>query len=193
MKGDYNIIGLSSGDSIFVRSAILRDPGAGCPNYNFTRILGNMGKPGLSILTSPSNLMVRELNPAAWRVETTSFDGTPLDHFARTSLHLNFTDWKAPLVESHSVGQRDADVNIIEAVVSVRDAGEWVADVDICRALLHKNLWVEDAPRKSKVGLIAVFPEVHVSHKFDTCNKFVYWHISMELVRFELHTQGERL
>ncbi|KAK8104825.1 uncharacterized protein PG998_011858 [Apiospora kogelbergensis] len=147
MKGDYNIIGLSSGDSIFVRSAILRDPGAGCPNYNFTRILGNIGKPGLSILTSPSNLMVRELNPAAWRVETTSFDGTPLDHFARTSLHLNFTDWKAPLVESHSVGQRDADVNIIEAVVSVRDAGEWVADVDICRALLHKNLWVEDAPR----------------------------------------------
>lgn len=91
--------------------------------------------------------MVRELNPAAWRVETTSFDGTPLDHFARTSLHLNFTDWKAPLVESNSVGQRDADVNIIEAVVSVRDAGECVADVDICRALLHKNLWVEDAPR----------------------------------------------
>lgn len=45
----------------------------------------------------------------------------------------------------------------------------------------------------SKVGLIAVFPEVHVSHKFDTRNKCVYWHISMELVRFELHTQRERL
>lgn len=75
--------------------------------------------------------MVRKLYPGAWRVESTVFDGVPLDHFFRTSLHLGFTDWQAPLVQFQSMGQRDADVNIIESVVSIRDAGKWVADVDI--------------------------------------------------------------
>ncbi|KAK8015783.1 serine threonine kinase [Apiospora marii] len=140
MKGDYNIIGLSGADSIFVRTAILHDPELSYPDYSFTRILGNIGKPGLSILTSPSKLMVRKLDPAAWRIESAAFNGAPLDSFAHTSLHLSLTEWEAPLVQFQSVGQRDADVNVIEAVVSVRDAGNWVADVDICRALLSDRL-----------------------------------------------------
>lgn len=115
---------------------ILSDPDTIYPDYSFTRILGNTGMAGFSILTSPSELMVRKLDPTAWRVESTPFDGSPLDNFTQTSLHLSFTDWLAPVVQIRSVGQRDADINIVEAVVSVRDAGKWVADVDIYRALL---------------------------------------------------------
>lgn len=84
--------------------------------------------------------MVRKLDPESWRVESTDFDGETRDNFTHTSLHLSFTDWQAPLVQFQSVGQRDADVNIIEAVVSVRDAGKWVADVDIYQALLSRRL-----------------------------------------------------
>ncbi|KAK8108843.1 hypothetical protein PG984_014644 [Apiospora sp. TS-2023a] len=140
MQGRYNIIGLSSGDSIFVRTSVLNNPETTYPAYSFTRILGNTGKAGFSILTTPSELMVSKLDPAAWRIKPAVFDGTPLDQFSHTSLHLTFTDWQVPLVQSHSVGQRDADVHILEAVVSVRNAGKWVADVDICRALLSTRL-----------------------------------------------------
>ncbi|KAK8091902.1 hypothetical protein PG997_002263 [Apiospora hydei] len=140
MKNVHNIIGLNGGDSIFVRTAILNDPEMTYPEYSFTRILGNIGKSGFSILTSPSNLMVRKLDPAAWRIESSAFDGVPLDQFSNTSLHLSLTDWEVPLVQFQSVGQRNADVNVIEAVISVRDAGKWVADVDICRALVSKQL-----------------------------------------------------
>jgi hypothetical protein len=80
--------------------------------------------------------MVRKVDPGAWRIESTSFDGSPMDSFRQTSLHLSFTDWQAPMVQFQSVGQRDADINIVEAVISVRDAGRWVADVDIHHALL---------------------------------------------------------
>ncbi|KAK7960783.1 hypothetical protein PG988_011997 [Apiospora saccharicola] len=140
LKGNYNIVGLSGGDSIFVLTAILSDPEVTYPDYSFTRILGNTGKAGFSILTSPSDLMVRKMDPSAWRVESTTFDGEQIDHFSRTSMHLGFTNWQAPLFHTLSTGQRDADVNIIESVVSIRDAGKWVADVDIYRALLNDRL-----------------------------------------------------
>jgi hypothetical protein len=134
-----------------------------CPEYSFCRILGSTGKAGFSILTLPENLMARQLNPGAWRVMPQAFDGSgpggsgppSEDCFQRSSLHLSFTDWQAPLVRFQSQGQRDAEINIIEAVVSVRDAGEWVADVDISRALRSKNvvrLPVFDAATKSSGG-----------------------------------------
>jgi hypothetical protein len=79
--------------------------------------------------------MTRSLDKGAWRIEATKFDGIPQDSFTHTSLHLRFTDWRVPVVSFDSVGQRDADVKIIETVVSVQDSGRWVADVDIYRAL----------------------------------------------------------
>ncbi|PHH87083.1 hypothetical protein CDD83_9333 [Cordyceps sp. RAO-2017] len=133
IKGDYNIIGLSGGDSICIFSALLNDPLTWnqCPEYSFSRILGNTGHPGFSILTSPQNLMSRPTTPGAWRVVPSKFDGLPADHFNKTSLHLQFTDWRAPVVQIQTVGQRGSGINILEAVISVRDHGTWVADVQI--------------------------------------------------------------
>ncbi|KAJ2989364.1 hypothetical protein NUW58_g3504 [Xylaria curta] len=138
MQGDHRIMGLSGGDSIYVLTALLTDPTERCPDYSFTRILGNTGTGGFSILACPSNLMARSLNKSAWRIESTSFDGKPVDSFTRTSLHLRFTDWQAPLVSFDGIGQRDADAKILESVISVQDSGNWVADVDIYRALTDK-------------------------------------------------------
>ncbi|KAI1074684.1 hypothetical protein F5B20DRAFT_595893 [Whalleya microplaca] len=140
MKGDYNTIGLSGGDSIYILTALLSDPIVVSPDYSFTRILGNTGKAGFSLLVCPSNLMARQFDRAAWRIEQAEFDGMAHDYFKNTSLHLTFTDWCAPIVSFQTVGQRDADVNIIETVVSVRDSGKWVADVDIYQTLVDPGL-----------------------------------------------------
>ncbi|KAF7527306.1 hypothetical protein G7054_g10531 [Neopestalotiopsis clavispora] len=140
MKGKYNIIGLCSGDSIFMLTELLQDPQVAYPDYSFSRILGNTGTAGFSILTTPSDLMVRPRNQAAWRIVSVSLDGIPQDSFKNTSLHLGFTDWRAPVISYQSIGERDTDVNIIEAVISVRDSGKWVADINIHQALIHSRI-----------------------------------------------------
>jgi hypothetical protein len=114
---------------------LVNDPGTKCSDHSFTRILGNTGHPGFSIFITPANLNAREIDPAAWRIEPPPFDNTYMDCFRGTSLHLSFTEWRAPVIQVQAVGQREAYVNLVEAVISVRDSGRWVADVDISAAL----------------------------------------------------------
>ncbi|CAJ2503832.1 Uu.00g112260.m01.CDS01 [Anthostomella pinea] len=120
---------------------LIGDPGEKSPDHSFTRVLGNTGTPGCSILTLPSGLMARNINPSAWRVEPVKFDWAPVDSFKNTSIHSGFTEWCAPLVQFPAAGLRDYDVNIVEAVVSVPDCGEWVAAIDIDLALTDGRLW----------------------------------------------------
>ncbi|KAI0533669.1 hypothetical protein GGR58DRAFT_485730 [Xylaria digitata] len=135
LKDDSRVIGLGGGDSIFISSELVNDPSVKCLDHSFTRILGNTGHPGFSIFTIPANLRAREIDPAAWRIEPAPFDDSYVDCFKSTSLHLSFTEWCAPVVRKQSIGQRESNVNLIEAVISVRDSGRWVADVDINAAL----------------------------------------------------------
>ncbi|KAI0864391.1 hypothetical protein F4860DRAFT_529040 [Xylaria cubensis] len=135
LKHDSRVIGLGGGDSIFVLSKLVNDPGTECSDHSFTRILGNTGHPGFSIFCIPANLRAREIDPAAWRIEPSLFDDTYVDCFKSTSLHLSFTEWCAPVIQVQSIGQRESNVNLIEAVVSVRDSGRWVADLDMNAAL----------------------------------------------------------
>jgi hypothetical protein len=55
------------------------------------------------------------------------------DNFNATSLHLRFTDWKIPLATGDD-GLIDQDIFLVEAVVSVRDRGEEVADLNVFAA-----------------------------------------------------------
>ena len=80
--------------------------------------------------------MVRTIDPGAWSgLSFTKFDGSAEDSFSETSLHLSLTDWRLPLMSSEAYGMIDIDAYIVEAYVSVRDAGAWIADVDISGAL----------------------------------------------------------
>lgn len=69
------------------------------------------------------------------------FDGSKLDCFGSTSLHLTFTDWSASMYSGGEIGQRDSEATHAEAVVSVRDSGLWVADINILAALRHPNVY----------------------------------------------------
>lgn len=62
------------------------------------------------------------------------YDYERQNNFGSTSLHLSFTGWKVPYM-SGVVGLIDQDVHFIEAVVSVRDRGVWVADIDVLGCL----------------------------------------------------------
>ncbi|KAI3321170.1 hypothetical protein HD806DRAFT_524134 [Xylariaceae sp. AK1471] len=53
LNSDYRVIGLSGGDSIFIWARLLKDTAEECTETSFTRILGNTGHPGFSILTIP--------------------------------------------------------------------------------------------------------------------------------------------
>ncbi|KAK2808292.1 hypothetical protein FQN50_004851 [Emmonsiellopsis sp. PD_5] len=98
------------------------------------RILGNIGKPGVVFLVSPQAPMVRDRDLGRWAANYSEFDGTAVDSFSRTSLHLSFTDYHVPIFENDSRGDQDSQASILEGVISVRDSGNWIADVGILGA-----------------------------------------------------------
>lgn len=103
-------------------------------SYELKRILGNVGRPGVSLLIPPRNPMLRSINPSSWKViSTTLFNGMPEDHFGSTSLHLSFTEYYVPLYQNGEQGQ-DSQIYFLESVVSVHDSGQWVGDINILEA-----------------------------------------------------------
>lgn len=83
--------------------------------------------------------MVRDVDPTSWKVDPyLPFDGTPATCFQGNSVHLSFTDYHVPVFDG-SRGTHDTQVSFLEAVVSVRDKGEWVADLDVLELLSAYN------------------------------------------------------
>jgi hypothetical protein len=68
-------------------------------------------------------------------MSTTGFDAKHIDSFNRTSLHLSFTDHHVPVYDSNVRIGQNSQVSVVEAFISVRDAGAWVADINILEAL----------------------------------------------------------
>lgn len=76
-----------------------------------------------------------EFISTSWMQALNEFDGNPEDCFTRTSMHLSFTEWKSSILVRESIGLRSMGFCVMEAAVQVRDAGEWIADVNISEAL----------------------------------------------------------
>lgn len=69
---------------------------------------------------------------SAWRlVSDIPFNGLPENAFSATSMHLTFTEYYRPLVQSGMLQGQDDQVFIQESVVSVHDFGKWIGDVDV--------------------------------------------------------------
>ena len=145
---------ISHNDSIFVAQSILVDPSHSHKISPVRRIIGNVGKPGLVILIPAHAPEVRERSIGDWRVVNHApFDGKYEDNFGSTSLHLTFTGYVLPI----DVGERGSlthEAHIAETVISVYDAGEWVADLDVLKAISHyKHGWTDHANTDMKVTL----------------------------------------
>jgi hypothetical protein len=107
-----------------------------CPlGYEMMRIVGNIGRPGISLMIPPTTPKVRKVDESTWsHIMHARFDGKFDDCFQHTSMHLSFTRYKLPIsVSSH--GDQNVEANFIETLVSVFDHEKWVADLNVLGAL----------------------------------------------------------
>lgn len=130
------VIAVSAQNSIYVAGVLLSDPTNKLPLASMKRVVGNIGAPGVSLLVVPENPRVRPRSDDFSAVRHIGHDGNREDKFQGTSLHLSFTGWKLPIVwvpEDYF----DQDIHFLGSVVSVRDHGTWVADIDVLASLPH--------------------------------------------------------
>jgi hypothetical protein len=127
---------MSTDSSIFVSGVLTQDPGNEIPSDSITQIVGNIGKAGVALLIPPSTPQVRKSELEKWHlVQHGQFDGTrQTGHFQSTSIHLSFTGYELDIgLGSH--GLRGRQVFFLETKISVHEKGEWVADLDVLKAV----------------------------------------------------------
>lgn len=133
------VMGIATGNSIYAAEYLLQDPSAedhsGKISFSgIKRIIGSLGEPGIVCLVPPRSTKRVLLDNTQHRtVRHDLFDGSMVDHFEQSSLHLTLTAWKLNLAVGQ--GSIDADVLIREALISVFDGSRWIADLDILKAL----------------------------------------------------------
>ncbi|KAL8777623.1 MAG: hypothetical protein Q9203_002470 [Teloschistes exilis] len=137
-----DVVAMCSGDSIFVRAALLADPHERLGSGEIRGLMGNIGRPGITFLVPPKAPLLKEVSLDEWPlIEHNDFDGCVPDNFQNTSLHLSFTTAETPLNTGFSGGQ-DQVACILEAVFSVYDGGRWVADLNISNLDEKKTTWL---------------------------------------------------
>ncbi|KAF4954433.1 hypothetical protein FSARC_12137 [Fusarium sarcochroum] len=138
------VLAMATGNSIYTSEALLQDPSlpdnSGVSTFTgIRRIIGNVGHPGVVLLTPPPIPRVLQVDETKGRfVQAGQFDGTLRNLFTQTSMHLKFTEFKVPLASAR--GAVDADVVLREALISVYDGPRWIADLDILQAFESPNL-----------------------------------------------------
>ena len=138
-RGHFNIqsrllegvMTLSSGNSIFVAAPILCDlvESTAFGQHELRRVIGDIGRVGITMLIPPANPLVRSIGAESWNVLNNSeFDGILEDSFPTTTIHLSFTKYT-------DYGAQNEVVFMLESIVSIHGCGKWVADLDILRSL----------------------------------------------------------
>ncbi|GIK05453.1 hypothetical protein Aspvir_009563 [Aspergillus viridinutans] len=163
------VMAISSGNSLFIAKRLIHDP---IPSIEMTscavaHVVGNVGKPGISLLTAPLELEIRKHDLERWRfINHYPFDGDQSGgRFEGTSIHLSFTGFEVP-VTLESSSYREMEAYYLETKVAMNDGGEWVADLDILRGLadprlevrgLEGNNCVHGNPRAAKPNFSITF------------------------------------
>ncbi|KAL4913053.1 hypothetical protein BDW62DRAFT_193436 [Aspergillus aurantiobrunneus] len=133
------VMAISSGNSLFVAQRLLHDPipPAGMASCAVAHAIGNVGKPGIALLFAPEQPLVRAHDVEKWHVVNHSpFDGNPAGgSFEASSLHMSFTGWEGPLRVRGPSAFRGLEAYHLETQVSMYDQGEWVADLNVLKAL----------------------------------------------------------
>lgn len=149
-----SVMAMSSGNSIYVANALIQDPLE--PNSHgpqgITRIVGNIDHPGVVMLAPPQAPLVREEDLGNWHViNHHKFDGKVESCFSGTSLHLSFTKFEVPLIVP--VGAVDAEMSMVETLISTHDQKHWVADLDVVASLKCKEFFKRlQSPRCTHEG-----------------------------------------
>lgn len=134
-----NVMAISSKNWLYITRALLDDPEK--ESEGICCVIGNIGKPGMSLLVSPDKPKLKEDDSLdTWHlVNHIDFDDRYENNFGGTSLHLSMTG----SIEHLSIGDpgaRYVEVSRVEATVSVFHRGELVGDIDIL-GLFAKSTW----------------------------------------------------
>ncbi|KAL5330502.1 hypothetical protein ACEPPN_000019 [Leptodophora sp. 'Broadleaf-Isolate-01'] len=130
-----DVMGISTGNSLYIAEYLWMDPYERPSPLVIKRSIGNIRKPGLAFLISPTNSNMKEPYYSSWvNIPHENFDGNCEGTFEKTSLHLSFTRYESSLSASEH-GLFDKQVYFLQAVVQVFDAGAWVVDLDLVTAL----------------------------------------------------------
>jgi hypothetical protein len=137
------VLAISSGNSLFIADQLLHDPMSprDLSKGTVSNVIGNVGKPGVTLLISPPELEIREHDLERWRfINHNPFNGEPAGGmFDGTSLHMSFTGWEGP-VSLESSNSRGMEAYYVETAISINDRGEWVGDLDILNGLRNLEL-----------------------------------------------------
>ncbi|OQE39009.1 hypothetical protein PENCOP_c007G05680 [Penicillium coprophilum] len=147
-----DVLAISSGNSLFIAEQLLHDPLSpkSLCSGAVSHVLGNVGKPGVTLLISPPEVEIREHDIERWQfVNHKPFDGNSAGGmFDGTSIHLSFTGLEGP-VSLESTNSRGMEAYYAETAVSVNDKGEWLGDLDILKGLRDLEM-VDLDPADSK-------------------------------------------
>lgn len=129
------VMALSTGNSIYVAMPLICDPFDSPSGHEIKRIVGNISKPGISLMIPPIEPKVKITSEDTWmQINHNDFDGKLENCFKFTSMHLSFTRYKLPAsVASH--GDQAVESNFIETLISVYDRQKWVADLDVLKVV----------------------------------------------------------
>lgn len=139
------VFAMSSGNSLYVAGTLLCDPYEQPGPSEIRRVVGNIGRAGITFLISPPEVKIREADPEKWMsINHSPFDGKLENHFKQTSIHLSFTEYAIPLItEDNPRHIIDRAVVLVETLISVYDGGTWVAEVDVLKAFrspIHRQI-----------------------------------------------------
>ncbi|KAL9623650.1 MAG: hypothetical protein Q9160_002106 [Pyrenula sp. 1 TL-2023] len=137
-----SVLAISAGNSIYIAMPLTCDPIEQTHENEIKHVTGNIGKPGICLLVPPPHPKIRKQDNDEWNlVNHTAMAGIAEfgDSFQTTSLHLSLTGYELP-AGVHSQGAQDFDARFVEALVSIFDRDEWVADVDVLKALQRPEL-----------------------------------------------------
>jgi hypothetical protein len=147
-EGMERVIGLSSGNSLFVLSRFLSDPGKHISKSAVTRLIGNIGRPGVSLLTvSDTTPSPCSRSSSDQDVRFRAFDGEWKDSFSTTSLRLSFTGGENPIGRGTD-DDTQSQAFFVECAVSVHDGPKWVADLDVLSAFDNDLVSTLSRPRE---------------------------------------------
>jgi len=125
------VMAMSVGNGLYISDCLLKDPVRHTYHDGIRRAVGNIGRPGISMLYSPADVQIRPQKLDSWMlIDLKPFKGELVDSFSSTSIHLSFTGYEVP-ISVNPGGERDIEATLIETAVSVLDRGQWVADIDI--------------------------------------------------------------
>ena len=127
-----DVIAISSGNKLYVSELLLSDPCTPFADTGVRCLIGNIGRPGMALLLSPTNPLLLEPTLDTWAMANhVDFDDKTENNFASTSLHVSLTGYHQVVNITANHGRRDKEVFYSEAVVSAHENGKWVGDIDV--------------------------------------------------------------